>query len=232
MASHRRRKQSKSSKCSKPINTLIDLAAAATFDYIASKRRQKHGVSHTKIDPYAAAGVAFGMGNLKSTEDVLKLGGMLGSMGAFDDTDDLREIMPGASIGTMGTVIDAGTRKDIGLQYGILRENYESREDYVAALNEAYLSDSCIGHEDAVLIEDEDDFEDELVLCCVSCLDSGINATYHSYDTTLAPGDLVYVPKESGGKTKGVILTVEQLDGIKASDACHETPEIIDRVHE
>lgn len=42
-------------------------------------------VKKKKIDPYAAAGIAFGLGKLNSTEDILALGGILGAMGAFDD---------------------------------------------------------------------------------------------------------------------------------------------------
>ena len=35
----------KSSKCPEPLNTLIDLAAAATLDYVAYKRRQKRAAA-------------------------------------------------------------------------------------------------------------------------------------------------------------------------------------------
>ena len=81
MAKNRRKK---SSKCPEPFNTLIVLAAAATLNYISYKRRQKRGgKKRSKIDPYAAAGIAMGMGKLNSTEDIIKLGGFLGAMGGF-----------------------------------------------------------------------------------------------------------------------------------------------------
>ena len=83
-----KKRRKKSSKCPEPFNTLIDLAAAATLDYVAYKRRQKRGGSKTKIDPYAAAGAAYGMGLIDDTEDLIKLGGVLGAMGAFDDDDN------------------------------------------------------------------------------------------------------------------------------------------------
>ena len=39
-----------------------------------------------KPDPYKATGIARGMGKL-STEDIVKLGGILGAEGTFDDED-------------------------------------------------------------------------------------------------------------------------------------------------
>ena len=71
-----KRRSRKISKCLEPFNTLIDLAGAAALDYISYKRRQKHGYKKTKIDPYAATGVAFSLGKLETTEDILELGGM------------------------------------------------------------------------------------------------------------------------------------------------------------
>ncbi len=83
MAKRRR----KSSKCPEPFNTLIDLAQAFTLDYIAHKRRQKRGGQRNRIDPYEATGIAMGMGLIDDTEDLIKFGGMLGAMGAFDDDE-------------------------------------------------------------------------------------------------------------------------------------------------
>ena len=72
------------------IDTLIDLAGAMTLDYLAAKRRQKNGTKRSKkIDPYAATGAAMGMGLIKDTDDIIKFGGVLGAMGAFDSDDDL-----------------------------------------------------------------------------------------------------------------------------------------------
>lgn len=86
----RRKKKKASSKCPEPFNTLIDLAAAATMDYIFYKRRQKYGGKRNgKIDPYAATGAAMGLGLINDTEDLIKFGGVLGAMGAFDPDDEL-----------------------------------------------------------------------------------------------------------------------------------------------
>ena len=80
----RHRKSSKGGRF-EPLDSLLDLAAAATLDYIAATRREKRGRNRSrKVDPYAVAGAAMGLGKLNTTDNVLKLGGMLGAMGAFD----------------------------------------------------------------------------------------------------------------------------------------------------
>ena len=67
---------------------MLDLAAAATLGYIAATHREKQGRNRSrKVDPYAVAGAAMGPGKLNTTDDVLKLGGMIGAIGAFDADD-------------------------------------------------------------------------------------------------------------------------------------------------
>ena len=85
-----KKKRSKKRERIPVIDTLIDLAGAMTLDYLAAKRRQKNGTKRSKkIDPYAATGAAMGMGLIKDTDDLIKFGGVLGAMGAFDSDDDL-----------------------------------------------------------------------------------------------------------------------------------------------
>lgn len=121
MAKKRRKKSSKSPE---PFNTLIDLAAAATLDYVANKSRQKRGGSKTKIDPYAAAGAAYGMGLINNTEDLIKLGGMLGAVGAFDDeNNDSYTPTPSNNRNKYAWRMNC----EDGSNYGIYPGNYETR---------------------------------------------------------------------------------------------------------
>lgn len=53
----------------------------------------------TKIDPYAAAGIAFGLGKRNNTEDILALGGVLGAIGAFDDDPNVTGVGVDAMFG-------------------------------------------------------------------------------------------------------------------------------------
>lgn len=124
----RRKSNKKSSKCPEPFNTLIDLAAAATLDYIAYKRRQKNGGKRGKIDPYAAAGIAMGTGHLNSTEDVIMLGGLLGVMGAFDD-DSNSYTMPHDNRYAWRLNCEDGSA------YGVYPEDYETRSEFHNALS-------------------------------------------------------------------------------------------------
>ena len=131
----RRKKKKTSSKCPEPFNTLIDLAAAATMDYIFYKRRQKRGgKKNGKIDPYAATGAAMGLGLINDTEDLIKFGGVLGAMGAFDPDDELY-------IDTVSYSKPCDNRYawrlncEDGSSFGIDPENYETRDEYNAALH-------------------------------------------------------------------------------------------------
>lgn len=134
----RRNSKKKSSKCPEPFNTLIDLAAAATLDYIAYKRRQKNGGKRGKIDPYAAAGFAIGTGHLNTTEDVIMLGGILGAMGAFDD-DSNNYSMPHDNRYAWRLNCEDGS------DYGVYPDDYETRNEFNAALSKekCLWRDSC-----------------------------------------------------------------------------------------
>ena len=182
-----KRRSRKISKCPEPFNTLIDLAGAAALDYISYKRRQKHGYKKTKIDPYAATGVAFSLGKLENTEDILELGGMMGAMDAFDpDEED----------------------SVLGEQYGVYRDDYATRDEYVEALNNARF-DVSDDEED----EEDIDFDDSdlYVICRVSRLDNGDNRNYRSDDDSLHPGDQVLVPDGNGGSAVGIVIAVKTL---------------------
>ncbi len=200
-----KKRSRKSSKCPEPFNTLIDLAGAATLDFIAYERRQKCGYKKTRVDPYAAAGVAFGLGKLETTEDMLELGGMLGAMCAFDPDEK---------------------SSDLGEQYDVYRDDYATRDEYVEALNNARFDVS--GDE-----EDEEniDFNDSdvCVICRVSRLDNGDNRNYRSDDDSLRPGDQVHVPDGNVGSAVGIVVAVKT-PSIEEIGMDTEIPKIIGKV--
>ena len=182
-----KKRSRKSGKCPEPFNTLIDLAGAAALDYFSYKRRQKHSYKKAKIDPYAATGVAFSLGKLETTEDILELGGMMGAMGAFDPDEE---------------------ESDLGEQYGVYRDDYSTRDEYVEALNNARF-DVSDDEED----EEDIDFDDSnlYVICRVSRLDNGDNRNYRSDDDSLRPGDRILVPDGNGGSAVGIVIAVKTL---------------------
>lgn len=130
-----KKKRSKKHERIPVIDTLIDLAGAMTLDYLAAKRRQKYGTKRSKkIDPYAATGAAMGMGLIKNTDDLIKFGGVLGAMGAFDSDDD-------SPINTAAYMAPRDNRYawrlncEDGSAYGVDPNDYETRDEYNEALN-------------------------------------------------------------------------------------------------
>ena len=79
------RRGKKNSKCPEPFNTLIDLTGGLTMGAIAKHMEKKyHYTKKGKINPYAASAFGIASGRMKTTEDILRVGGFLGAMGSFD----------------------------------------------------------------------------------------------------------------------------------------------------
>ena len=130
-----KKKRSKKRERIPVIDTLIDLAGAMTLDYLAAKRRQKNGTKRSKkIDPYAATGAAMGMGLIKDTDDIIKFGGVLGAMGAFDSDDDL-PISTAAYMAPRDNRYAWRLNCEDGSAYGIDPNDYETRDEYNEALS-------------------------------------------------------------------------------------------------
>lgn len=74
------------SHCPNFFGDLLDLGEAFILDCYSARYRERRRASGNplRIDPYAAAGAAMGMGRLNSFDDIMRLGGILGSLGAFD----------------------------------------------------------------------------------------------------------------------------------------------------
>ena len=218
-----KRRKKKSPKCPEPFNTLIDLAAAFTLDCIFNKRRKKQGAKRSKIDPYAAAGIAMGMGKLNTTEDVIKLGGFLGAMGAFDedtDVDNWDDFTPSYS----GYEYKPNSNKyawrlncEDGSHYGIYPGNYETRDEYNRALQNArksstfdtYSAESVRPLSSYSENYSNADFPEKYIFCRVSVLRTGHNSYYLSADDNINVGDTVLVHSEDSDNEKGIVLTVE-----------------------
>lgn len=241
MSKNRRKK---SSKCPEPFNTLIDLAATAALNYIGYRRRQKHGgKKKNKIDSYAAAGVAMGMGKLNSTEDVIRLGGFLGAMGAFDDDNDTNDYSAYTSSGTASRrVYQPSTRKpsnknryawrmncENGSAYGIHPEHYETRDEYNVALK------SVKGNKTATqpqgYITEIRDMETEcqitrsdITVCKVSRLDNGNNHYCKTNNMLIKVGDTVSIVYKND-TYNGVVISIEKISSVENIEVL---PEIVD----
>lgn len=89
MSKHKKsshRKRGKSSKCPEPFNTMIGLAGSFAMAAIADSMEKKHHYSaRGTINPYAASAIGIGTGKLNNTNDLLRMGAVLGATGSFDD---------------------------------------------------------------------------------------------------------------------------------------------------
>lgn len=241
MAKNRRKKNS---KCPEPFNTLIDLAAAAALNYISYKRRQKRGgKKHSKIDPYAAAGIAMGMGKLNSTEDIIKLGGFLGAMGAFDDDNDTNDYSTYTSSGTSSRrVYQPSTHKtsnknryawrmncENGSSYGIYPEHYETRNEYNAALKRA-KRDKTTTQSQSNIAEIRDMKTESQVTCSnitvckISRLDNGNNLYCKTNNSLIKVGDAVSIVYKNDNYN-GVVISIEKISSVENIEVL---PEIVD----
>lgn len=174
-----------------PLDSLLGLAAAATLDYIAATRREKEGRNRSrKVDPYAVAGAAMGLGKLNTTDDVLKLGGILGAMGAFDSDD-------GPDYSAKHTRYAWRLNCEDGSDYGIDPAEYETRTEYNHALCAAKQRDhepvskpsSGKAAPSAQEKESRPIAKKTVVMCWVSLLQSGQNKDYLANDEPLKVGD-------------------------------------------
>ena len=217
------KRRKKSSKCPEPLNTMIDLAAAAAFGYIANKWRKKRtGDGRGRIDPYTAAGVAMGLGMLDDTEDMLKLGGILGAMGAFDTEE-------GESVSTSkhrsGNAHHDNRYAwrlncEDGTAYGIDPHAYETRDEYNDALRCAKGETvNASRHVHYAPKQEEAANEDchTVLICRVSLLKSGQNLRYLADDETIHVGDRVTVSSPDGIMEEGIVISIERDNDLHGS---------------
>lgn len=221
MAKHKRYSK-KSSKCPEPFNTLIDIAAGITMNAVANKMEKKHGYHRRGVpNPYRASAFGFTTGRLNDTEDLLKLGGLMGAMGAFDDDslpsdqhldtswefDDLGETYSQSNDNRYAWRFNC----EDGSDYGIYPEDYETRNDYNEALSEAKMipvDETDAEVESSSSYQETSCETDELIFCRVSIIKTGENKYFLCDIQNVAIGSMVVVPIDDGEET-GVVLSVE-----------------------
>lgn len=140
------RRGKKSGKCPEPFNTLIDLAGGLTMGAIAKHMEKKyHYTKKGKINPYAASAFGIASGRMKTTEDILRVGGFLGAMGSFDVEAD-EPYTPNPYI-LDDPIFDEISEVKVndnryawrlncadGTPYGVDPQDYETRDEYNAAI--------------------------------------------------------------------------------------------------
>ena len=148
----KRRKYKKRSKCPEPFNTLLDIAGGIAMNAIANKMEKKHHYSQKgKINPYKVSAFKIGTGGFNSTEDIVRTGAFLGAIGSFDAEKDtsypkqkMINVTPEDPIFNQIKYSSAINNKyawrlncQDGSEYGVDPYDYETREEYNEALEEA-----------------------------------------------------------------------------------------------
>jgi len=108
-----------------------------------------------KVDPYAAAGIAFGSGKMKTFDDQMRLAAHLGAAGAFDpDSDSDVSSSP-------YTTDDWRMFCEDGSEFDVDPDDYATEDEYNEALEEAKHAwrDTCEDGEDVGV--DPYDYETE-----------------------------------------------------------------------
>ena len=151
----RRSSYKKSTKCPEPLNTLVDLAGAATLGAIVRaqiKRDYRNGQGDESVK---AAAMVFGAGSLRrGSEGIINLGGLMGLNSALRSIKRDQSIKRNQTVAKKPPDQDAHssaetrnnpfTRKNVwrdycedGSAYGIDPKSFDSPDDYCEALAKA-----------------------------------------------------------------------------------------------
>ncbi len=205
-----------------PLDIIVDIFSAilgffGTRSQIKRDYREGHGQESVN-----AATRIYGYGASRKDSHWLGIGGLLGINSAVNSINRQREREHERVLANDPTTVSVAGYQSIdnryawrlncedGKAYGVVPEDYETRDQYNAALNTAkqLQARSMVNQ---VLSDDLDDDKDVLKVytyCRVSRLDNGKNEYYLSESGTVKIGDTVTVPTETG-LTGGIVLSVE-----------------------
>jgi hypothetical protein len=245
LAKRRTKSSRRSGKCPEPFNALIDIAGGIAMNAVANKMEQKHQYHKRGVpNPYKATAFGIASGRMKSTEDIIRLGGALGAMGAFEADADPSHVLSSADASwkydniALKTVPKNSNRYawrlncEDGSQFGLSPEDYETREEYNEALRRARggepetpAASSAVASQ-AYHAPESTPACEKFIFCRISRLDNGDNLYFLSSSSTVKVGDFVVVPTDSG-TTQGVVLSVEHHTAESAPQPLDETKTII-----
>ena len=230
----KRKKSRKSSKCPEPLNTMIDIAAGLTMGAVVSHMEKKYNYSKKgKINPYAVSAMGLASGRMKSTEDILRTGAVLGAMGSFDvEADDPVTYHHHVPEDPVFRDIRETKKNDNryawrlncedGSAYGISPLEYETRDAYNAALRAAKTSEDAdiASNVEVPFVEETTSSDEEFRFVRVSRLDNGANQFYLSDNPNLNIGDTVAVPTGKG-TADGIVIAIS----VHTADNAPQPPE-------
>ena len=240
----KRRKRKSSSKCPEPFNTLIDIAGGIAMGAVASHMEKKYNYTKKgKINPYAVSAAGIASGRMKSTEDIIRTGAILGAMGSFDVEAD--DPMPQRNYVQEDPVFREIREAKVnnnryawrlncedGTEFGVYPHDYETREEYNAAIRAAKDIVESDETREATIESGAETRppENEFYLYVrVSRLDNGLNQYYLTHEENIRVGDMVSVPTEHGDAS-GIVIGVARYSMSDAPQPVHSTPYLIKKI--
>lgn len=172
----KRKRNNQSSKCPEPINTLLDVAGAATLGmYVKHKVKKDYKTGHGEESAKAAA-VVLGIGAMRGgSRGTISLGGLIGLNSAIKaiERQEAMNALGSISSAAQGLEKDSGPsysekagiwRKhcEDGNDYGINPDDYANADDYADALYAAKAKKRIDNQEiESVIEEKEKDKQDK-----------------------------------------------------------------------
>ena len=219
------------------LDGLIDLAAGAAMNVVANRMEKKyHYSAKGKINPYRVSAIGIASGHLKSTRDIMRTGAYLGAKGSFNVTTDPPGRDPNESrwsdngedfivsddplLNAISDTVEHDNRYawrmncEDGSMYGVYPEDYETREEYNLALEEARIDDEQNIDEAESSILDSSSHsirchsDKDGSFCLISRLDNGKTERHWISKNKINIGDIVTINEEDQN-IPGVVVSVE-----------------------
>ena len=228
-----KRSYKKSSRCPEPFNTLIDIAGAVAMGAIADHMEKKHRyTARGKINPYAVSAMGIGTGRLRTTNDLLRTGAMLGAAGAFDADSShptaQKYYVPDDPVFSEIKETKVNDNRyawrmncEDGAPYGISPFDYETRDEYNIALSKVRDGDAQELESTSVPVEPPKETQRHFgtpFLCCrISRLDNGANEYYLTEDSSIQIGAQIAVQTDTG-YAEGIVIGIKKLSDMSADE--------------
>lgn len=198
----RRRRKSSSGKLPEPLRTMFDLSFAAGMlglSWYLDRQDQKKRSAPRQSSFKSPPRNIPQSHDVPVDEDILALEAMVNAEQDVSEND---------------------------IEPQITREEYETRDEYVAALNKVrYGQEEC---EAQYSMEEREKCENSAYsLCRISRLDNGKNENCWSDDLTLRPGEQIQLVGADGNIAIGIVLTVEVLTDSESSAVIDRLPKAI-----
>lgn len=215
------------------LDGLIDLAGGAAMNVVANRMEEKyHYTAKGKINPYRVSAIGLASGRLKTTEQIMRTGTWLGAKGSFDvtsdppgstwdDGDDSLVYSDDPLLNAIADTVENDNRYawrfncEDGSAYGVFPEDYETREEYHQALNDAKMmdgwdtntSDEAASEQATYPVPEQE--EEAGAYCAVSRLDNGQTETHWIDRAGIKVGDIVEFLDEYQ-MVHGVVVSIEK----------------------